>query len=105
MTIENNNLVNASDAISEIHGHLYFGKMIRSLRQCEEISQVDMAKRLGISRQYLCNIESGARTADVEMAVKFAQIFNHPTEFFVSRLLEDQLYVAGLDFKVQLLAS
>ena len=96
----NQQLISASDALKEIKSHLYFGEMVRSLRMCEEISQVNMAKKLNISRQYLCNIESGERRADVELAVKFAKILGHPEEFFISRLLEDQLFVAGVDYSI-----
>jgi DNA-binding XRE family transcriptional regulator len=104
MNIENDKIP-AIDAIKDVKGHLYFGEMMRSLRMCDELSQVGMAKKLGISRQYLCNIESGERKSDIELAVKFAEIFNHPKEFFISRVLEDQLYIEGLDYTVSLKAS
>ena len=99
------NLISAKEAIQNIKGHLYFGEMVRSLRMCEEISQVKMAQKIGVSKQYLCNIENGERKADVNLAIKFSQVFNHPQEFFVSKLLEDQLYAAGLDYNVDLKAS
>ncbi|WP_151194404.1 helix-turn-helix transcriptional regulator [Cysteiniphilum sp. JM-1] len=104
MSISKNKL-SAAQAISEITGHLYFGDMVKSLRMCENISQAEMARSIGISRQYLCNIESGERKADVELALKFAEYLKHPKEFFISRLLEDQLYTAGLDYTITLKAS
>ena len=55
MSISKNKL-SAAQAISEITGHLYFGDMVKSLRMCDNISQAEMARSIGISRQYLCNI-------------------------------------------------
>jgi len=104
-TKKENDSILATDAIASIKGHLYFGEMLRSLRMCEDISQAAMARLINISRQYLCNIESGERRADLELAIKFAEVLDHPKDFFISRLLEDQLYIAGLDYKVQLNAS
>ena len=72
MSISKNKL-SAAQAISEITGHLYFGDMVKSLRMCDNIPQAEMARSIGISRQYLCNIESGERKADVELALKFAE--------------------------------
>ena len=38
------------------HGPLTFGEALESYRLGEEISQADMAKRIGISAQSLCDI-------------------------------------------------
>lgn len=95
-------LRSAADAIREIKRHLYFGEMVRSLRMCEAISQAAMARKIGISRQYLCNIESGEKTCPIAIAVKLANELGHPVDFFLSRLMEDQLYMEGLNYKVEL---
>ena len=85
----------------EIQGYV----AVESGRSSKNISQAEMARSIGISRQYLCNIESGERKADVELALKFAEYLKHPKEFFISRLLQDQLYTAGLDYTITLNAS
>jgi DNA-binding transcriptional regulator YiaG len=42
-------------------GPLTFGGMIESLREADGISQVELARRLKISRAQLCDIEKGRR--------------------------------------------
>ena len=38
-------------------GSLTFGQMLQSLRECEEVSQTELASKVGISRSRLCDIE------------------------------------------------
>ena len=46
------------DYIASLTGSkLTLGNLLLSIRQCEEMSQVDFAKQLGVSRQNLCDIE------------------------------------------------
>ena len=65
-----------SDAIQffeSLVGELTFGGLIEAMRQAEEMSQVDFAKKLGISKQHLCAIEKGRKFVSPERAAKFAR--------------------------------
>ena len=65
-----------SDAIQFLEslvGELTFGGLIEAMRQAEEMSQVDFAKKLGISKQHLCDIEKGRKFVSPERAAKFAK--------------------------------
>ena len=42
-------------------GELTFGRLLYSIRMGDEISQVDFAKKLGISKTQLCDIEKDRR--------------------------------------------
>ena len=83
-------------------GPLTFGKMIESLRLADEISQIDLAKKMGISRAHLCDIEKGRRPVSVERAAHFAKVLGYSINQFVAVGLEDQLRKAGLKAKVHL---
>ena len=48
------------------------GDYILSIRKGEEVSQVELAKTLGISRQNLCDIEHNRRFVSPKMAADFA---------------------------------
>jgi transcriptional regulator with XRE-family HTH domain len=86
-------------------GPLTFGQLIESIRKCDEISQAELAKQMGISKQNLCDLEKGRKTASVERAIKFAQALNYPVPMFVGTLLEEQVRKAGLKIKIKMEAA
>lgn len=93
----------ARKAIEKIRGRpLSFGEMIASLRKTDELSQVELAKRLHISKAHLCDIEKGRRYPSLEKAIEFANAMGYSPIQFAARLLEDQLRAAGLKASVQL---
>src|SRR5579871_3532068 len=51
------------------------GAKVRALRRRENLSQVQMAERLGISPSYLNLIESNRRPLPAALLIKLAQIF------------------------------
>ena len=95
--------VEAEALLEELNGGpLTFGQMLAALRECEEISQKDMAERLGTTCAKLCDIEKGRRFISVERAVDWARRLSHSEYLFVSLLLEDQVRKSGLSVKVRL---
>ncbi len=96
------NKTRAKTAIRKITGHISFGEMISSFRHAQEMTQVEMAEVLGISKQDLCNIEKGRKLVSVERAVSFAEALDMPPKTFAKYALQDQLIKAGLDGEVQI---
>ncbi len=94
------NKTKAKNAIRKITGHISFGEMIQSYRMAQELSQVDMAETLKISKQDLCNIEKGRKLVSVERAMAFAKILKMPAKTFAKYALQDQLHKAGLEGEV-----
>ena len=56
------------------YGPLTFGKALWAHRKCEENSQKDFAKMLGISLATLRDLEKGRRIPSVKMAAKIGRI-------------------------------
>ena len=83
-------------------GPLTFGHMIESIRQADEVSQVELARKMAMSRAHLCDIEKGRRVVTVERAAQFAKVLKYSVHQFVALALEDQLKKAGLKAKVHL---
>ena len=67
-----------------------------AIRQGEEMSQVEFAKQLGITRQYLCDIEHGRRSVSPKMAAEYAEILGYSKNQFVRLCLQDLLDRDGL---------
>ena len=86
-------------------GPLTFGQMIESTRLADEISQVDLARKMKISRAHLCDIEKGRRLVGPERAALFAKVLGYSPHQFVSVAIEDQLRKAGMSLKVILKAA
>jgi transcriptional regulator with XRE-family HTH domain len=79
-----------------------FGNLLLSIRQCEEMSQVDFAKKLDISRQYLCDIEQGRRTVSSNMAAEFAVKLGYSPLQFIRLSVQDELNKHGFKFDVEI---
>lgn len=82
-----------------------FGELIESVRSTDEVSQVVLAKKLGVSRAHLCDIEKGRRIVSPERAAKFAKVLGYPEEIFVSIALQEQLDRAKLKLKITVEAA
>ena len=95
----------ALDILEKELGPLTFGDMIKTIRLCEEWTQAEMAKKLNISCQNLCDIEKERKLVSPERAAKFAKILGQPVEFFIQISIQDSINQAGLPFKIEVKAS
>ena len=93
------------DFLETVVGPMSFGKMIEAIRMTDEVSQVSLAKKLGISRAHLCDIEKGRRSVSAKRAAQFARALGYPGWIFLQTALEDQVRDAGLRFKVTVRAA
>ncbi|MBR4545600.1 MAG: helix-turn-helix transcriptional regulator [Oscillibacter sp.] len=59
------------------------GQQIRTLREARNISQVELGKRLGISKQSVCNWENDNVQPSVEMLVRLASLFSVSTDYLL----------------------
>ena len=86
-------------------GPLSLGKLLQSIRLGEEMSQVEFADQLGISKSHLCDIEKGRKLVSPERAANYARILRYSPEQFVRLALQDQVEKAGLKFKIKIEAA
>src|SRR5580704_10053316 len=84
---------------------LSFGEAVEALRVRDEISQSALARKMGISRQYLCDIEKGRRLVSPEQAARVAKAFGHPPTVLVRLALQDSVRACGLKLKVTVEAA
>jgi transcriptional regulator with XRE-family HTH domain len=78
------------------------GDYLLAIRQGEEVTQVDFAKLLGVSRQNLCDIEHGRRFVSPKMAAEFANRLGYSSKQFVRLCLQDLLNREGLYLSVDI---
>ena len=70
---------------------LTLGSFILAIRQGEELSQVEFAKMLGVSRQVLCDIEHGRRIISPKKAAEYADLLGYSKKQFVRLCLQDMI--------------
>jgi transcriptional regulator with XRE-family HTH domain len=79
---------------------LTLANLLLAIRQGEEMSQVEFAKLLGISRQYLCDIEHGRRSISPKAAAGIAKKLGYSQQQFVRLCLQDLVDRDGLKLKI-----
>lgn len=53
-------------------------RALRLLRTYHQLTQVSLAKRMGISNSYLSEIESGNKAPGMDLLTKYSEIFKMP---------------------------
>jgi len=84
---------------------LTLGNLLWAIRQGEEISQVEFAQELGISRQYLCDLERGRRFASPKASAAYAKILGYSPFQFVKLCLQDLIDRDGINLIVDVKAA
>jgi len=90
----------AARFLTELVGELTLAKLLLSIRQGEEMSQVEFAKLLKVSRQYLCDIEHERRYISPKVAAAFAKKLGYSPQQFVRLCLQDLVNRDGLKLKI-----
>jgi transcriptional regulator with XRE-family HTH domain len=86
--------------LEKIAGKLTLPGLLMGIRQGEELSQVEFAKLLGVSRQYLCDIEHDRRAISPKAAAAFAKKLGYSPQQFVRLCLQDLVNRDGLKLKI-----
>lgn len=86
-------------------GRLTFADMLSSHRKGENLSQVEMARVLGISKQNLCDYEKGRKIPSPKKAAEMAESLGFGATTFVQLVLQDLLLRDGLNFAVDVTSA
>ena len=74
-------------------------------RETDEVSQADIARRVGVSRGLICDIEKSRRIPPAKLVVKIAKALGYSEKVLLKYLLQDQLREAKVKFRVVLEAA
>ena len=86
--------------IEKQRGPLTFARLLKSHRLGEELSQVEMAKLLKISKQGLNDLERGRKIPSIRRAVKIARKMGLMEDLILQLVLQDQIRKEKLNFIV-----
>jgi antitoxin HigA-1 len=91
---------NALEYFERTLGPLTLGRALAAIRETEGYTLASFAKKLGVSRAHLCDIERARRGVSAERAARWAKALGHPARVFVTLALQDEVTAAGLKLKV-----
>lgn len=86
-------------------GPLTFGSLLSSIRLADEITQEQMAKKLGVTKGHLSQIENGRKFVSPDRAQTFARKLGYSEIMFVKLSLQDLLNRAKIPYIVELEAA
>src|SRR6266702_4677075 len=102
MTTKDNNAIDALEATKAIWNKMTFGGLIRALRTSDEISQVELAKKIGVSKQFLNDVEHNRKDVGIGFAKKIASVLGYSIEPFLELLIRQQLKRQRLNYIVEI---
>ncbi|MBY0517582.1 MAG: helix-turn-helix transcriptional regulator [Bacteriovoracaceae bacterium] len=86
-------------------GRRTFARSLKTWRECEELSQRELAKKLKITPSTLADLESGRRIPSPKRAAKIANVLGAMPESWIELALQDMIRRDGFNFKISLTAS
>ena len=86
-------------------GPVTFGAFLESVRLGEEMTQPDFAKRLGISKSHLNDIEKGRKAVSPDRAARFAKVLGYAQARMVKLALQDLVDRSRLKLHVDVKAA
>jgi transcriptional regulator with XRE-family HTH domain len=96
------NTINALEATKDIWSEMTFGGLVHSLRLSDDITQDELAKRVGVSKQFLSDVEHNRKDVGIAFAKKMSDALGYSIEPLIELLIRDQLRRQHLDYIVEL---
>ena len=76
---------------------MFEASILKKYRREANLTQLQMAKKLGISESYYCQLENGTRRLSLDNALKIANILKKtPNEIFLPTNFAKRQYLNGL---------
>ncbi len=86
-------------------GPVSLGKFLEAVRQGEEMTQPVFAKKLGISKSHLNDIEKGRKAVSPDRAARFAKVLGYSQARLVRLALQDLVDRSKLKLHVDVKAA
>lgn len=102
MSTKMKDTLDAFEATKDIWRKMTFGSLIRSLRTSDEISQVELAKKIGVSKQFLSDVEHNRKEVGISFAKKISTALGYSIEPLIELLIRDQLRRQRLNYIVEI---
>jgi transcriptional regulator with XRE-family HTH domain len=78
------------------------GHLLAAIREAEDISLSAFAQKLGVSKQYLCDLEHHRKLPSPKLAAMYAEKLGYSPDQFIRLALQEKLHQDGFHFQVEL---
>jgi len=96
------NIKEANKTLVNINGPFTFATYMLGIRTTLDLTQVEMAKKLGISKAALCEVEKGRTLVSPSSAVRYAKKAGFSVTLALEACLQDQLRKASIKKRVRI---
>lgn len=96
------NIKEASKVLAKNYGQFTFATFMLGARTTLDLTQVEMAKKIGISKAALCEIEKGRTLVSPKSAVTYAKKAGFSMTLALESCLQDQLRKAKINKRVRI---
>ena len=96
------NLSEAKSAFEKVNGPFTFATFMLGARTTLDLSQVEMAKKLGISKAAHCEIEKGRTLVSPQAASKYSKKAGFSESVALEACFQDQLRKAKIKKRVRI---
>lgn len=96
------NIKNASKVLAKASGQFTFATFMLGARTTLDLTQVEMAKRIGISKAALCEIEKGRTLVSPKSALAYAKKAGFSVTLALETCFQDQLRKAKINKRVKI---
>lgn len=90
------------EKLEKQYGRLSFGNFLKAYREADQLTQIELAKKLNLTVQNLCDIEKARRIPTPKRAAKIAKKLEMPIMPMIQLALRDSLHAEGFEFDVLL---
>ena len=97
-TKQGNKSIDAITATQDVWDKMNFGGLIRSLRMSDELSQVELAEMLDVSKQFLSDVEHNRKEVGIAFAKKVSSVLGYSIEPLLELLIRQQLKRQNLNY-------
>lgn len=92
----------AGKIFEKVHGPFSFATYMLGIRTTLELSQVQMAKKLGISKAALCEVEKGRTLVSPLAAIRYAKKAGFSETLALEACFQDQLRKAHIKKRIKI---
>ena len=90
MTIKNETeTIDAVEWADERFEKLNFGEFVKNIRLSDGISQSELARKIGVSRQFLNAVEHEKTQGNIDLAIDIAKALGYPEFLFLEVCIND----------------
>ena len=101
IVVDGKRFLAAGKALDDLDSEITLGRLMRSLRLCEDINVTEMAEKLGVNKQFLSAVENDRKQVGIAFIAAFAQILDTPSEPLIEIYFRDTLRKHGLNLQVK----